>query len=102
MEAIKGKVAGLIEVFQCAILDLAAKLEDEKSTMPAEDVENTKYVVGMAQVNSVNLQKVIEQGTAYYEANKVKMDAFIAEATVFAESLKKEGYGVMPEEVAVV
>lgn len=94
MEKIIGQSVKLIEVFQCAILDLAAKLESEKSSMSVEDMENVHYVVGMAQVNSLNLQKIIERGVVYYDANKEKVDNFLVESTRFAASLKVEGFGM--------
>lgn len=91
---LKNQIASLIEVFQCAILELSAKLEDEKATISARDRESAEYVVGMAQVSSVNLLKVMNQGAAFYEANKEKANRLIAEATAFADSLKAEGYGL--------
>lgn len=99
METIKIKAAELIEVFQYAILDLAAKQEVEKGTLSTADVDDLNYVVGMAQVNSMNLQQVIEQGAAYYATNKEKVNRLITEATAFANSLKKEGFGMATEPV---
>lgn len=90
----KNKALVLIGTFQGAILELSAKLDAEKDYMAPVDVENAKFVVGMASVNAFNLEQVVEQGVAYYEANKAKVDRLFAEATGFAEALRAEGYGL--------
>jgi len=89
----KNKALVLIGAFQGAILELSAKLDAEKDSMSPVDVENTKFVVGMASVNAFNLERVVKQGVAYYEANKAKVGRLFAEATGFAEALRAEGYG---------
>ncbi len=88
------KAAELIAVFQLAILELSAKMVAEKETMSASDVENVNYVVGMASVNSFNLEQVIKHGENYYQANRELVDKLLAEAGVFAESLSVENLQV--------
>ncbi|MDP1872054.1 MAG: hypothetical protein Q8K61_10575 [Gallionella sp.] len=87
------QISDLISAFECAILDLSAKLHDDK-TLTADDIENAHFVIGMARTNSVTLQTAFELGASYYAANKEKVDRLIAEATAFAESFKEEGYGL--------
>ncbi len=82
------KIPDLICSFQSVILELSAKLHDNK-TLSAEAVENTHYVIGMAQINSENLQTAFERGDA-----SEKVCRLIEEATTLAESFKKEGYGL--------
>lgn len=87
-------VTVLIDTFQSACLGLLAKLVDEHESMSPEDIEKTTYVVSMAVVNSFNLEQVEKQGAFYYQANKEKVDRFIAEATGFAKALQESGYGL--------
>lgn len=88
------QISNLICTFECAILDLSAKLEDEKETLSAETIEDAHYVIGMARVNSTSLLTAFKLGASYYAVNKEKVDRLIAEATAFAESFKAEGYGL--------
>lgn len=89
----------LVKIFQCAILDLAAKLEEQKDTLAEKVIEDTKYVIGMAEVNSRSLLFVSELGADYYFANKEKVDRLIREATGFAAALQKDSLGLLPEGV---
>lgn len=90
----KDKAMALIGTFQGAILELSAKLDAEKDSISAVDVEKAEFVVGMASVNAFNLEQVVKQGAAYYEANKAKVDRLFTEATEFASALRAEGYGL--------
>lgn|GEM_PF-461919 len=87
------QIPELIRAFELSIIDLAAKLKNEKGVFSPEDIENTHFVIGMARTNAVNLQTALELGKSYYEANTEKVDRLISEATALAESLKTEGFG---------
>ena len=85
--------ATLIAIFQRAIVDLTQKIEREKHTLSAADVESAHVVVGIAALNAFNLEQVINQGADYYERNRQKVDRLLREASQFAESLQAEGFG---------
>lgn len=93
-QKLRENVAALIEVFQLAILDLSAKLEAEKDTISPDDVKKTNYVVGMAAINSFNLEQVMKHGVSYYQVNTEKVDRLIAESTGFANALRESGFGL--------
>ncbi len=95
MSSINGKAADLLKVFQLAILDLSVKLQEEKSTMAPEDVESTNYVIGMATINSLNLEQIIQRGARYGEANKEKIERFLEDAAGFANALQQHGFGLV-------
>jgi hypothetical protein len=82
------KIPDLICNFQSVILELSAQLHDDK-TLSAEVVENTHYVIGMAKLNSENLQIALERGDA-----SEKVCLLIEEATALVGSFNKEGYGL--------
>ena len=82
------------QTFQFAILDISVKLEEKKATLSAADVEDANYVIGMAVVNSGNLEKLIGADAAFWVENKASVTAFISDAKQFAASLKASGYGL--------
>jgi hypothetical protein len=87
------EIAELLSTFHAASLGLLKKLLDEQETMKPEDVEKTKYVIGMAAINTFNLEQVAKHGASYYQDNKEKVDRLIAEATIFAKALQESGFG---------
>jgi Na+/phosphate symporter len=82
------KIPDLICHFQSVILELSARLHDDK-TLSEEDIENTHYVIGMAQINSENLQTAFERGDA-----SEKVCRLIEESTALVGSFNKEGCGL--------
>lgn len=74
----------LIRAFRLAIFDLSLKVKNEKGTLSPNDIENTHFVVGMAQVIATNLQKALDLGQSYYQDNAEKVDRLINEATALS------------------
>lgn len=78
----------LITVLQVSILELSAELNTELSVSD-EDVDGAKYVVGMAEITSANLEATVATETL----SSRKAERFFADATRFAAALKDRGFG---------
>lgn len=89
----KAIIINLMSVFQCSILDLSAKLVTE-GALTAVDVDNTNYVVGMAQITTANLSALIEQTDIFGEATSENTCKFLFDTVGFASSLKSSDLGM--------
>lgn len=89
----KAILINLMSVFQCSILDLSAKLVTE-CVLSAVDVDNTNYVVGMAQITTANLSALIEQADISGEATSENTCKFLFDTIGLASSLKLSGLGM--------
>lgn len=89
----KTVVINLMSVFQCSIIDLTAKLETEQA-LSVVDVENTNYVVGMAQLSTANLSALIEKTDIFGETTRENTCKFLFDTVGFASSLKSSDLGM--------
>jgi hypothetical protein len=93
IELSKKKMEELLITFQCAILDLTAKLAEGGAVISLEDVEDAHYVVGMATITSANLEMLLSQDKAHFVEKESSILQFLADASQFADKLHAEGYG---------
>lgn len=89
----KAIIVNLMIVFQCSIVDLTAKLKTEKA-LSEVDVDNTNYVVGMAQTSTINLNLLIDEVDIFHESICEKTCKFMFDMVGFASSLKLSGLGL--------
>lgn len=92
--AFKEVVVGLLTIFQLSILDLSVALKSE-GQLSAKDVENTNYVIGMAEITSLNLGKIIEKPSGFGDIGFGKVQKFFADVVGFAGSLRASGLGAL-------
>ena len=83
----------LMAIFQISILDLSVKLSN--GPLPAEDVENAHYVMGMAEITAINLGKIIDGEHDFGELNFGNLQKFFVDSTGFAGSLRASGLGMV-------
>lgn len=91
-ELYRAVIVDLMGVFQISILDLAAKLKSD--TLSAGDVDNTNYVIGMAEITAINYGKILSREHDFGEFNCGKIQKFFADSIGFAGSLRAEGLGM--------
>lgn len=92
--AFKEIVVGLLSIFQLSILDLSVVLKSE-GQLSAKDVENTNYVIGMAEITSINLGKIIERPSGFGDVGFGKAQKFFSDVVRFAGSLRASGLGAL-------
>lgn len=92
-EAFVEVVIDLMSILQMAILDLSLKLK-EANTLSAVDIENTNYVIGMAEITSSNFGAVLNHVGHFENAGYEAMQKFFVDGTRFAASLQQSGLGV--------
>lgn len=86
MIEIRNKIAGMIGDFQSAIIDLS-ELSVMESEAGAEkgDIENTQYIIGMAQISAINLAKISELSDDGIKENITDIQNILLRLSVFAE-----------------
>ena len=93
-QAFAETVIYLMSIFQMAILDLSLKLKDANS-LSAVDIENSKYVIGMAEITSCNFGAVLNQVGYFENADYEAMQKFFVDGIRFAASVRQSGLGVI-------
>lgn len=89
----KAVVFDLITVFQCSILDLSVALKTDHS-LTKNDVDNLNYVVGMAEITTMNLGSVIKQVETHDGITRI-VRRFFVDAVRFANELRAGGFGLV-------
>ena len=91
----KQALTSLLAGFQCAILDLAVKIEPRKAAMSPGDLESANYVVGMAVMNSANCERILSWELGILESREAEVCEFIDRGQAFLNELNSSGFGIV-------
>jgi hypothetical protein len=89
---LKAFVLNMLIAFQCSILDLAAKLKSDNG-LSQTDIESANYVIGMAEITSINLTSILHQDDLLDMDNYEHTGQFLQKSVHFVESLHSAGLG---------
>ncbi|MEM8519047.1 hypothetical protein [Janthinobacterium sp. CAN_S7] len=92
VELFQAVIIELMGVFQLAILDLVVKQKGE--SLSVADVDNTNYVIGMAEITAINYGKIIGNEYDFGDFNCGKIQKFFTDSVGFAGSLRAEKLGM--------
>lgn len=91
IQSVKSEMTTLLKVFQCAILDVTAKVQE--GALSPGDVADANVVVGMATVSSANLEAWMVQGSEFLEQKADLVHQTLRDFRRFADKLQADGFG---------